>query len=290
MTSPKLHRRAPRDPEGRMPLIEHVRELRGRLFKAFLGLLAGTIVGFIFFDQIWAVLKQPYCQLSIAHRLPGPQCDLVVHTIFEAFFLQLRVAVIIGVVISSPVWLSQIWGFVTPGLRKNEKRWALAFVGTATPLFLGGAALAYLMLNKGLRILLSFTPTGVIPLIGVTHYLKYATLMVLVFGVSFELPLLVVMLNLVGILSHEQLAKHRRAILFGVFVFAAVATPSQDPVTMLALSVPMVVLFELAELVAFLNDRRRARREAEAPYAQLSDDETSEFGLEDTYDLEDEDR
>lgn len=271
-----------------MPLIEHIRELRTRLLKSFLGLLAGTIVGFVFFNPIWDFLQRPYCQLPAAHKLTNERdsCDLVVHSIFDGFFLHLKISLIVGVIISSPVWLYQIWSFVTPGLYRNERRWAGTFVGVAVPLFLGGAALAYLTLDKGLRILLSFVPDEVIPVIGVSEYLGYLVMMLLVFGVSLELPLFVVLLNFVGVLSHERLKRWRRTIIFLAFVFAAVATPSQDPFTMLALAVPMVILFEVAELVAGVHDRRKARLAAATPYSQLSDDETSPLDLDDSYDLE----
>jgi sec-independent protein translocase protein TatC len=257
-----------------MPLLEHLRELRGRLLKAFLGLAVATAGAFVFFDPVFEVLKAPYCRLDVARELTD-RCTLVVTGIFDAFFLRLKVSLIAGTVLSSPVWLYQLWSFVTPGLHRNERRWALTFLVTAVPLFVVGAAVAYVTLDKGLALLLGFTPGGVTNLIRVNDYLSYVTLMLLLFGASFELPLLLVLLNLAGVVSAARLRASWRGVVFGIFAFAAVATPSQDPFTMLALAAPMTALFGVALLVSAANDRRRARRAAASPYAGLADDEAS---------------
>ncbi|HLZ37547.1 MAG TPA: twin-arginine translocase subunit TatC [Mycobacteriales bacterium] len=257
-----------------MPLVEHLRELRSRLLKALLALVLATAVAFVFFDPVFDVLKRPYCRLPVAHQL-GDRCTLVVTGILDAFFLRLKVSLIVGTILSSPVWLYQLWSFVTPGLHRHERRWSLTFLATAVPLFLAGSAVAYLTLDRGLALLLGFTPEGVTNLIRVNDYLSYVTLMLLVFGASFELPLLIVLLNLAGVVSAARLRASWRGVVFGIVVFAAVATPSQDPFTMLALATPMTALFGAALLVAAANDRRRARRGAASPYAALGDDETS---------------
>ncbi|MFC6886862.1 MULTISPECIES: twin-arginine translocase subunit TatC [Actinomadura] len=267
------------DPDGRMPLMDHLRELRNRLIKAILGLTAGTIVGFIVFDPVWTFLQKPYCKLPEAHRVTGGQsCALVTNGLTEGFFLHLKIAFMIGVVVSSPIWLYQIWAFVAPGLYRRERRWTYTFMGAAVPLFLAGAVLSYITLDKGLSILLGFVPDGAVPLVTVTSYLGYASAMLLVFGLAFELPLLVVILNLAGVLTFERLRKTQRISIFLIFLFAAVATPSADPFTMLALAVPTLVLFEAAVVIAMVNDRRRARRPD--PYADLADDEAAPLDLE----------
>lgn len=286
MATTKLRRRGADNPEGRMPLIEHIRELRGRLLRAIIGLVIATIIGFVFFDPIWEILRQPYCRLPVAHQINADGCSLGVFKVFDAFFIRLKVGLIVGAVASSPVWLYQIWAFVTPGLHRNERRWTVAFLATAVPLFLGGTVLAYLVLDKGLALLLSFVPDEVVPLIGLSDYLNFITKMLLVFGVAFELPLLVVMLNLAGVLSYERFARWRRMLWFLVFVFGAVATPGGDPFSMLALGLSMIVLFEIAGQIARINDRRKAAREASSPYAELSDDETSPLDLDDSYGLD----
>lgn len=260
-----------------MPLMDHLRELRNRLIKAILGLLLGTVIGWIIFQPVWDFLKEPYCALPESKDLNGA-CSLVVNGIFSAFFLRLKIAFIIGAVLSAPVWLYQLWAFVAPGLYRNERRWTYIFMGAAIPLFFVGTVLAYLTVDKGLSIFLGFVPEDVAALITVDHYLGYVLAMLLVFGLTFELPLFVVILNLAGVLTSARIRKSQRIIIFGIFVFSAVATPSADPFTMLALALPTVLLFEAAALLAFLNDRRRARRPD--PYAGLSDDEAAPLNLE----------
>ena len=272
----KLMTRKATDPEGRMPLMDHLRELRSRLVKAILALVVGTIIGWIFFGPVWDFLKEPYCALPASKDLNG-RCSLVVNGIFSSFFLRLKIAVILGVVVSSPVWLYQLWAFVAPGLYRKERRWTYIFLGAAIPLFLIGTVLAYVTVDKGLSIFLGFVPDDVAALITVDHYLGYVLAMLLVFGLTFELPLFVVILNLAGVLSSRRISRSQRMIIFGIFVFSAVATPSADPFTMLALALPTVLLFEVSALLAFLNDRRRARRPD--PYAGLSDDEASPIDL-----------
>ncbi|WP_433461427.1 twin-arginine translocase subunit TatC [Spirillospora sp. CA-128828] len=264
-------------PDGRMPLMEHLRELRNRLIKAILGLVAGALVGWIFFPPIWDFLKQPYTRIPPEHCLNN-KCDLVVHGIFDGFFIHLKVALIVGAILSSPIWLYQIWAFVAPGLYRRERRWTYTFLAAAVPLFVAGGALAYLTMDKGLKIFIGLAPGDTTVLVGVQDYLGYAQAMLFIFGLTFELPLFVVMLNLVGILTHDRLRRSRRMLIFGVFVFAAVATPSQDPFTMLALALPTIVLFEVAELIAFVHDRRLSR--GPDPYEGLSDDEASPLELE----------
>jgi sec-independent protein translocase protein TatC len=265
-----------------MPLMEHIRELRSRLLKALAGLTAGAILGWIFFGPIWNFLEKPYCKIQIHDRPPGAvlgsgHCTLFVTGIFDSFFLHLKIAVVAGIIISSPVWLYQLWAFIAPGLYSRERRWTYAFVGTAVPLFVAGGAFAYLAMSRGLHFLLSLVPNNVQPIITINTYLGYAMAMLLIFGLAFELPLTLVILNLAGVLTHDRFRKWRRMMIFGVFAFAAIATPSPDPFTMLLLAVPCVVLVELAELAVWANDRRRARRPS--PYAGLSPDEAAPLDL-----------
>lgn len=270
------------NPEGRMPLMEHLRELRNRLFKAAIALVLGAIIGYVVFPYVWHVLQGPYCRIPQTSRpdhLGGAQqCTLYVTGLFDSFFLRLKVAIITGVVLSSPVWLYQLWAFVAPGLHRREKKWAYTFVSAAFPLFALGAVLAYFTMDQGLRLLLGLAPNDTIPLITVTSYLGYVIMMTFVFGIAFELPLLVLILNMAGVLTHERIKKWRRGIIFGVFVFAAVVTPSPDPFMMCIMAVPTVVLFEVAEGLAYLHDKRVA---ANDPYAGLSDDEASPLDAED---------
>jgi len=197
----------------------------------------------------------------------------VVNGIFSSFFFNVKIAFMVGAVVSSPVWLYQLWAFVAPGMLRKEKRWTLLFLSFALPLFLVGAFLAYFTVERGLALFLGFTPEDTAALITLDEYLGFLITMLLVFGLAFELPLLVTVLNLAGALSHETIKKWRRMIIFGIFVFAAVATPSADPFTMLSLALPVVLLFGISDGIAYLVDRRRARRPS--LYEGLSDDEAS---------------
>ncbi|MDF5753838.1 twin-arginine translocase subunit TatC [Spongiactinospora sp. TRM90649] len=261
-----------RDPEGRMPLMDHLRELRNRLVIAVLALVVGTVLGFLVFDPVWDFLKAPFCETSAAQQLRPGECSLAIGGIFQSFFLTLHVAAMVGVVASSPVWLYQVWAFVTPGLYRNERRYTFSFLGLAVPLFLAGAILAYLVMDTSLSILLSFAPESGVPLIQIDEYLSYTMIMLLVFGVSFELPLLMVFLNIIGVLPRATVKKHRRMVIFLMFVFGAVATPGGEPLTMIALALPMVGLFGLAEVFMYLREKRQPVAE---DYSGLSDDEAS---------------
>jgi sec-independent protein translocase protein TatC len=274
------------NPDGSMPLMEHIRELRNRVFKALLFVTAGAVIGWYIYPHIWHFIETPYCRLSLQTHVQvsgtGKGCQLFVTGIFDGLFLRLKIAIITGVIISGPLWLYQLWAFLAPGLYSRERRWAYFFVGAAVPLFALGGTIAYFAMTKGLRFLIALIPHGVVPIITINTYLGYAIAMLTIFGIAFELPLVFILLNLAHVLTHERFAKWRRMIIFSVFLFAAVATPSPDPISMLLLAVPCVALVELSEVFAYFNDRRRARLMAATPYPGLSPDEVSEFGLADT--------
>jgi len=275
------------NPEARMSLIEHIRELRNRVFKALLFVTAGAIAGWFIEEPVFKFITGPYCKLPARIRdgiqpgLPGASqphnCHLIVTGLFDYFFLHLKLAIVIGIIISAPFWMYQLWAFVAPGLHSRERRWTYLFVGTVFPLFAIGGTFAYFAMTKGLRFLLDMLPSTVIPFISVTSYIGYAIAMLLIFGLAFELPLVMVLLNLAGVLTHKRFAKWRRMIIFAVFAFAAVATPSPDPISMLLLAVPCVALVEGAELFSWANDRRKAKRGV--LYPGLSEDEVEEYGL-----------
>jgi sec-independent protein translocase protein TatC len=265
------------NPDGRMPLMDHIRELRNRLVKICLALLIGTGIGLIpaVFDRVWNFVQHPFCSAVInGHtgcRVIGDQ--LILQGVFDPFMLRVEVAFFFGLIVTSPVWLYQLWAFVAPGLYRREKKWTYLFVASAVPLFVGGGALAYYAMSRGLRYLLGLAPGHVLVLPSVSTYLSYFTAMLLGFGLAFELPLLLLMLNMVGILSHAFFKRWRRLMIFAVFVFAGIASPSPDPLTMLLLAVPCLILVEIAEIIIWSNDRRRAARPG--MYAGLSDDEAA---------------
>jgi sec-independent protein translocase protein TatC len=272
---------APTEPQtagGAMPLMDHLRELRTRIFKSILAISVGAVVGWILYDPIFAVITEPIVSLADAQRTAGLNIELVLSGVTQAFMLQLKVALLAGFIISSPIWLYQFWAFITPGLHKHERRYALGFLFAAVPLFLLGAALALWVLPKGLSILIGFTPQDVSNFISVDTYLSFLIRLVIVFGVGFLTPVVIVALNFMGVLSGAGLLRTWRWTILGVFIFAAAATPTPDPFTMLLLALPILLLISGAFLIALLNDRRRARKSGEPDYGELSDDEASPIG------------
>ncbi|MGW8688042.1 twin-arginine translocase subunit TatC [Streptomyces sp. NPDC055817] len=267
-----------------MPLAQHLRELRNRLAKALLAILAVTIAAAFYYKGIINLFTRPVldsvgCPTSFAalsRQTSDTTCArITINGLLAPFTLALKVSLMAGVVLASPVWLYQLWAFVAPGLHKHERKYAYAFVGAGVPLFFGGAFFAYKVLPKTARVLIDFTPHGVDNLLPLDDLLDLVTRMVVVFGLSFEMPLLLVMLNLTGALSGQRMLGWWRGMIVGITVFSAVATPSTDPLTMLALAAPIWTLYFSAVVFSLLNDRRKARREAERP----GDDETSDLDL-----------
>jgi sec-independent protein translocase protein TatC len=242
-----------------------------------LALSAGMIVGFVFFNPVWHFIERPLCHADIRGftgcSIPGVN-QLILTGPLDSFYLRIKVAFIVGVILSSPVWLYQIWAFIAPGLYARERRWGHVFLGTAVPLFLIGVALAYLSLGRSMHYLLGLTPSGVGNYIEVDQYMSFVMAIILAFGLAFEVPLLIVMLNLARILTHERFRKWRRVLIFGVFLVAGMANPSPDPITMLILGGACVAMVEVAELIIWSHDRRYARLHPD-PYAGLADDELS---------------
>jgi sec-independent protein translocase protein TatC len=263
-----------RSPDGRMTLAEHLYELRRRVVISVLAILVATIAAYVVHSDLLRLVTHPYCQLPRRYRLDPNKCSLFVSGVLDPFRITLKISLYAGVLASSPIWLYQIWKFITPGLYSHEKRYATSFVAASVALFAMGAGFAYLTLEKGLHFLLGFASGGLTSLLQFDNYLSFVVAMVLIFAVSFELPLVVVMLNLVGVLSADRLRRWSRGVIFGIFVFAAVATPSQDPFTMSALAIPMCLLYGVAVAIATMHDRRVARR-GPSIYPDLDDDELS---------------
>ena len=256
-----------------MPLTAHLRELRNRLAISAGFIVAGIVVGWIYYDRTFAWLSAPFADVVAQARAEGRQVTLALTGVADPFVLQLQVAAVTGLILSAPFWLWQLWRFVTPGLHRHERRWALAFVFTATPLFVAGAVVAYVVLPVGLELLFGFTPQNVENIVSVDRYLGFFLRTVIVFGIGFLAPLMLVLLNFAGILPAQRLIAWWRWIIFLVCIFAAVATPTGDPINMALLAGPILVLVGLAMVVAWLNDRRRSRRAGS--FEQWADDETS---------------
>ncbi len=273
----RLLRRRSKNPEGRMAVMDHLRELRRRLILIVLIISLGAVLGWVLYLHILDFLKHPYCSVPAKFRYePTGEtgCVLTYQGVLDGFTARLKVSFIAGAVLTGPFWLYQIWAFVTPGLRKNERKYSVAFIIASTLLFAAGMALAYVVLSKGLNILLQQAGAGTQAILTITEYLSFVTLMLVVFGAAFELPLLIVMANMAGVLPAKLLVKSQRIGIFLIFVFAAVATPSTDPFTMTAMALPMVLLFEASVLWAVVHDRRKAKRKAVEQGVEHLDDET----------------
>ncbi|MGV9978217.1 twin-arginine translocase subunit TatC [Micromonospora wenchangensis] len=278
-----LRKRGPstfeRAADGSMTLMEHVRELRNRLFRASLAIVVGLIVGFWLAQPAFDLLKEPYCRLPGATDAMGECQQFLQLSPADGFILKLKLALWIGLIVGAPVWLYQLWAFIAPGLHRHERKWAYVFVSIAAPLFAAGAVLAYLVVDKGLAFLMESGVTGLSTQLEVTRYISFVTNMILLFGVAFEFPLILLMLNFTGVASAKRLLSWWRAVIFICFAFAAIATPDPGPFGMTLLALSLSLLYFVAVGVAFVNDRRRKRRDGS--YAGLSDDEVSPLELDD---------
>jgi len=257
-------------PDGSMSLFEHIAELRYRLIVMALTIIIGTVVAWFFRDWLTDIIFRPYEVAAQALKAKNPDSNitLVNNGVASPFTLALKVSALAGILVTSPVLLYQLWAFVVPGLLAKEKKWTLIFIGSATPLFLAGVGVGYYVMPKGLVVLLGFTENGIANLQDVNQFLSFLMRFMLVFGVAFLIPEVVLILNIVGVLKAKYLSKYRSLIIFGTFVFGAVATPSTDPFSMLALALPMTVLFIVAEVIAHILDRRKARRGTLDPVAR----------------------
>ncbi len=272
-----------KSPTGDMSLVEHLQELRRRVIISLLALLAGTIVGFIWYQHapfgtmpLGEILRGPYCELppeSRADFTRDGECRLLATRPFEMFMLRLKVGALAGLVLSSPVWLYQIWAFIVPGLHKKERRSTFTFVTLAVMLFVLGALIAYFIVGFALEFLMTMgTEFAVSALTGQDYY-NFLLGLLVIFGVSFEVPLIIIMLNIVGVLEYQTLKEKRRMIILILFVFAAFMTPGQDPFSMVVLAACLVLLVEMAIQFTRINDKKRQRERPE--WMDLDDESAS---------------
>jgi sec-independent protein translocase protein TatC len=261
----------PVGPDGRMALSDHLRELRARIMRILVVIVVGLVVSLFFYEPIFELVYGPY--QKAAEQLTGEvNTQATIAGAGGPLMMYLKLCGMVSVVVTSPLWLYQIWAFILPGLHAQERKWSKVFAAIAGPLFLAGVLLGYFTLPKGLEILIGLTPGNLTNLVEFGDYLSFLIRTLLVFGVAFEIPVFVILLNLAGVLKGKSIGEHRPWIVIGTFIFAAIATPSTDPFTMLFLAIPMVLLFAVSEVIARVLDRRRAEAD---PTSNLDDDEMS---------------
>ena len=244
-----------------MPLIEHLRELRSRVVKSALVIALASTIGWFFYNEIITQLAKPVCDLKFAQETGAESCGaLYISGVLGPLNLQIKVAILSGIILAAPVWLYQLWAFIAPALHRKEKRNSIFFIVSATPFFAAGAFLGYTILPIAVEVLFGFTPDALNNLVKFDDYLDFVMRAILLFGIAFELPVFLITFNLIGFLSGKAILKPWRGWVFGITLFVAAFSPTADPLSMMALAVPLIVLYLFSGVFALLNDRRRARK------------------------------
>ena len=257
-----------KNPDAKMSLSGHLKELRNRLFWSALFIIGGSLAGWYLFDFVFNELQRPIVELA---SKPGSNVTINFPTVVSAFDVRLQVSIFLGILMSAPVWLYNLWAFITPGLKKREKRYTIGFVIASVPLFIGGTALAWSSLPTFVVVLVGFTPDGAANVINASEYILFTIRILLVFGLAFVLPVALVMLNFAGVITAENIIKSWRMAVFISAVVGAIATPVAEPMAMFLLMVPLLILYFLAAGVAFLHDKRVAKKLAALELANPQD-------------------
>lgn len=256
-----------------MPLREHLRELRSRVWRSAVAVLLGGVLGWVLYDPLFEQLTRPIREIQ--ERRGAAAASINFADVVGPFNLKIKIALTLGILVSCPVWLYQIWAFITPGLTRKERRYSIGFLAAAVPLFLGGAALAYTVLPKAVEFLNEFVPAGGSSFINADTYFSFVTRIILAFGIAFVIPVVLVGLNLAHLLRGRTMLKHWRITVFACFLFAAIATPTPEATSMCILAGAMCLLFAIAIVISLLVDRRRDARAAAEGFESLPDDEAS---------------
>jgi sec-independent protein translocase protein TatC len=246
---------------GKMPLIEHLSEFRKRLIRSVIAISLASIGGWFLYDRIITQLAKPVCDLAAARATGSDACgSLYINGILGPLNLQIKVAVLSGLIVAAPIWLFQLWAFIAPALHRKEKRYSILFLVAATPFFAIGATIGYLILPLAIKVLFGFTPNALTNLVKFDDYLDFVLRMILLFGLAFELPVFLLTFNLIGFLRGATILKPWRIWVFAITLAAAALTPTSDPITMSILAIPLIFLYFIAGLIALLLDRRRDKR------------------------------
>ena len=246
----------------KMPLLEHLREFRKRVVRSASAISLAALIGWFFYNEIITKLAEPVCDLAAAQRSNSNTCgSLYINGVLGPLNLQIKVALLTGVIISAPIWLYQLWAFIAPALHRKEKRNSIFFFVAATPFFAAGTYLGYSILPVAIKVLFGFTPESLTNLVKFDDYLDFVMRAILLFGIAFELPVFLVTFNLIGFLSGAAILRPWRIWVFCIVLFVAGFTPSADPLSMILLAVPLILLYLLSGLFALWNDRRRRKKE-----------------------------
>ncbi len=248
-----------KDKERRMSLGSHLKELRVRLSWSAGFLVVGTVIGWYLFEPVFKLLQAPLLEVTEAR---GIEAVVNFGTVVSAFDLRIQVSIFLGVIITSPFWLYNLWAFVSPGLKTRERRFTLGFLFSSVPLFLAGAYIAWSSLPSFVIVLIGFTPEGSSNVINASDYILFAIRIVLVFGLAFVMPVLLVLMNFANLVSGKAILKGWRVAVLVIALVSALATPTADPMSMFLLMGPLAALYFIAVGIAVLNDKRRARRDA----------------------------
>lgn len=246
-----------KNPQATMSLRGHLGELRKRLFWSALFFAVATVIGWYLFDPVFEALQRPIVELA---KSKGINATINFNSVVSAFDLRMQISMFLGLIISSPFWLWNLWAFITPGLKKNERRYSLGFLFSAFPLFLAGCGLAWYSLPTFVKALLAFTPAGSANIISASDYILFSLRILLVFGLAFVLPVVLVLLNFLGILSAVSIRKSWRVAVFLSALLAAMATPTADPMSMFFLMIPLIALFYLSVGISILHDKAQSRK------------------------------
>jgi sec-independent protein translocase protein TatC len=242
------------------PLLSHFRELRNRVVRSAIAIVLASGVGWVFYTDIINQLASPICQTKISLQSSPYHCGvLYINGVLGPLNLQIKIALLVGIIISSPIWIYQLWAFLAPGLYRKEKLRSLLFFSASIPFFASGAYLGYRLIPIAVRVLLGFTPHSLTNLVRFDDYLDFVLRVIIIFGIAFELPVFLIGLNLLGVISGKAILKPWRLAIFLIALFTAMFTPTGDPLTMSLLALPLVIFYFTAGFVGLFVDRRRER-------------------------------